>query len=108
MPAKANTRRTTNVADDSVAAEARTATLTAAPIDAPPSFLEKSDAAPAEPIAHGERSNLQLYLQEIGKTALLTIGEEVALAKRIRRGDKSARDHMIQANLRLVVKIAMD
>jgi RNA polymerase primary sigma factor len=77
--------------------------------DAPPSFLEKPEPAAAEaPIAHGERSNLQLYLQEIGKTALLTIQEEIQLAKRIRRGDKAARDHMISANLRLVVKIAMD
>src|SRR5215217_4218050 len=108
MPAKAKSLRPTNVADDQVAPEAPTATLTAAPIDAPPSFLEKSDSAPAETIAHGERSNLQLYLQEIGKTALLTIDEEVTLARRIRRGDKAARDHMISANLRLVVKIAMD
>jgi len=76
--------------------------------DAPPSFLEKPDRAAAEPVAHGDRSNLQLYLQEIGKTALLTIEEEISLARRIRRGDKSARDHMIKANLRLVVKIAMD
>src|SRR5690349_3580113 len=76
--------------------------------DAPPSFLEKPDRAAAEPVAHGDRSNLQLYLQEIGKTPLLTIEEEVTLARRIRRGDKAARDHMIKANLRLVVKIAMD
>jgi RNA polymerase primary sigma factor len=75
--------------------------------DAPPSFLEKADPAPSQ-AAPLERSNLQLYLQEIGKTALLTPAEEVALAKRIRRGDKAARDHMISANLRLVVKIAMD
>jgi len=75
--------------------------------DAPPSFLEKNEApvAQAEPL---ERSNLQLYLQEIAKTPLLTIAEEVSLAKRIRKGDKAARDHMIKANLRLVVKIAMD
>jgi len=77
-------------------------------LDAPPSFLEKADRAPADVIPHGERSSLQLYLQEIGKTPLLTIAEEIQLAKRIRRGNKAARDHMIQANLRLVVKIAMD
>jgi len=50
----------------------------------------------------------QLYLQEIGKTKLLTPEEEVALAKRIKRGDKAARELMIKANLRLVVKIARD
>jgi RNA polymerase primary sigma factor len=76
-------------------------------LERPPSFLEKPDPMAAE-AAPPERSNLQLYLQEIGKTALLTIGEEVVLARRIRRGDKAARDHMIRANLRLVVKIAMD
>jgi RNA polymerase primary sigma factor len=108
MPSKANSLRTFQVADDAAAAEAPTVTLAAAPQDAPPSFLEKSEPAPADPIPHGERSNLQLYLQEIAKTALLTIEEEIQLAKRIRRGDKAARDHMISANLRLVVKIAMD
>ena len=81
----------------------------AAPMDAPPSFLEKSTPEPAPAAtAYGERSNLQLYLQEIGKTPLLTPAEEVSLAKRIMKGDKAARDHMISANLRLVVKIAMD
>lgn len=74
--------------------------------DAPPSFLEKP-APSIEPV-HAERSNLQLYLQEIGQTPLLTIDEEIKLAKRIHKGDKAARDHMIKANLRLVVKIAMD
>lgn len=76
--------------------------------DAPPSFLEKNEPPVARDYAPADRSNLQLYLQEIGKTALLTIEEEVKLARRIRRGDKAARDHMISANLRLVVKIAMD
>lgn len=76
-------------------------------LDAAPSFLEPVRAASA-PSETPERNNLQLYLQEIGKTPLLTIDEEVKLAKRIMKGDKAARDHMIQANLRLVVKIAMD
>ena len=55
-----------------------------------------------------ERSNLQLYLNEIRRTPLLTIEDEIRLAARIKRGDKAARDHMIKANLRLVVKIAYD
>jgi len=51
---------------------------------------------------------LQLYLREIGQVKLLTPQEEVVLAKRIRKGDAAAREHMIRANLRLVVKIARD
>ena len=80
----------------------------AATLDAPPSFLEKPEPPAAEDHATPERSNLQLYLQEIGKTALLTQKEEVTLARRIRHGDRAARDHMITANLRLVVRIAHD
>jgi RNA polymerase primary sigma factor len=72
-----------------------------------PSFLEKPDN-PVDNSAPLERSSLQIYLHDIGKTPLLTVAEEVTLARRIRRGDKQARDHMIKANLRLVVKIAMD
>jgi RNA polymerase primary sigma factor len=50
----------------------------------------------------------QLYLKEIGQTALLTIEQENMLAARIKKGDKAAREQMIKANLRLVVKIARD
>jgi RNA polymerase primary sigma factor len=77
-------------------------------VDSPPSFLEKPEPAVVETADPLERSALQLYLQEIIKTPLLTVAEEVQLARRIRRGDKAARDHMIKANLRLVVKIAHD
>jgi len=77
--------------------------------DAPPSFLDQPEPRAVEPEPYPtERSGLQLYLQEIAKTPLLTVAEEVQLARRIRRGDLAARDHMIKANLRLVVKIAFD
>ncbi len=88
--------------------QAPVAAMATATLDAPPSFLEKPEPAPDSGPVPLERSSLQLYLQEIAKTQLLTIAEEVDLARRIRRGDKAARDHMIKANLRLVVKIAMD
>ena len=58
------------------------------------------------PAPHGDV--LQLYLREIGQVKLLTPQEEIELAKRIKRGDKRARERMIKANLRLVVKIARD
>jgi RNA polymerase primary sigma factor len=49
---------------------------------------------------------LQLFLNEAGRYTLLTAAEEVELAKRIERGDKEAKDLMINSNLRLVVSIA--
>jgi RNA polymerase primary sigma factor len=67
-------------------------------------------ALPQEPISHDspQPAALQLYLREIGQVKLLTPQEEITLARRIRRGDQQAREHMIKANLRLVVKIARD
>lgn len=50
----------------------------------------------------------KLYLREIGQVKLLTPQEEIDLAARIKAGDKKAREQMIKANLRLVVKIAHD
>ena len=53
-------------------------------------------------------NGFQLYLREIGAYPLITVQEEVRLARKIKRGDKEARATMIRANLRLVVKIARD
>jgi RNA polymerase primary sigma factor len=49
---------------------------------------------------------LQLFLNEAGRWPLLTKEEEIALAKRIERGDAEAKERMINSNLRLVVSIA--
>ena len=49
---------------------------------------------------------VQMYLKEIGRTALLNSREEKELAKRIESGDELSRKKLIQANLRLVVSIA--
>ncbi len=50
--------------------------------------------------------SLRLYLRSIGRVGLLTARQEVELAERIERGDMAAKQHMIEANLRLVVSIA--
>src|SRR3989442_9148084 len=50
--------------------------------------------------------SLQLFLNEAGRYPLLTAAEEVELAKAIERGDRTAKDRMVNSNLRLVVSIA--
>ena len=50
--------------------------------------------------------SLQLFLNGIGRYELLTADQEIALAKRIERGDRTAKEHMVNANLRLVVSLA--
>jgi len=61
-----------------------------------------------EPLDRDSDTAFRLYLREIGQVKLLTPEEEIELAARIKAGDKKAREHMIKANLRLVVKIARD
>src|SRR5581483_10191038 len=76
--------------------------------------VEEADQAPA-PAATlnlepdelgGAADSLQLFLADVGRHKLLTAAEEVALAKRIERGDVTAKRRMIESNLRLVVSIA--
>ena len=57
-------------------------------------------------LAESTTDALQLFLNEMGRYALLSAEEEVELAKRIERGDKEAKDLMVNSNLRLVVSIA--
>src|ERR671910_2215076 len=68
------------------------------------------DSAAAEldltPSAPTTTDGLQLFLNGIGQYDLLTADQEVALAKRIERGDRAAKEQMVNANLRLVVSLA--
>ena len=73
-----------------------------------PSLVTVSAAAESVPTESVHGDTLQLYLREIGQVKLLTPQEEITLARRIQRGNKQAREQMITANLRLVVKIARD
>jgi RNA polymerase primary sigma factor len=59
-----------------------------------------------EPGVEPSLDSLRLYLRSIGRVPLLSAEEEVCLAKRIERGDVAAKQHMVEANLRLVVSIA--
>ncbi len=72
---------------------------------------EEREQAPERPtpdpdLVVGSADSLQLFLADIGKHKLLTAADEVALAKRIERGDLVAKRRMIESNLRLVVSIA--
>ena len=79
-----------------------------------PTPIPDRDSDPTEPglpweeLSTEERSPIRYYLDQIGKTPLLTLEEETALARRVLKGDEAARQKMIQSNLRLVVRIAKD
>jgi RNA polymerase primary sigma factor len=64
---------------------------------------QELDLTPAQPAS---TDSLQMFLNEIGRYPLLTAAEEVALAKRVERGDRAAKERMINCNLRLVVHVA--
>lgn len=68
----------------------------------------ESEVSTRLPSIQESGSSLGRYMHEIGLVALLTPEQEIDLARRVRRGDEQAREHMITANLRLVVKIAKE
>jgi RNA polymerase primary sigma factor len=65
-----------------------------------------SAGIPAAPPEQGAEDAVRLYLRSIGRVALLTREDEVRLAKRVEQNDMSAKNSLIEANLRLVVSIA--
>jgi RNA polymerase primary sigma factor len=68
--------------------------------------LQELKRAEADLSVDPSLDSLRLYLRSIGRVPLLDAEQEVALAKRIERGDMAAKQHMVEANLRLVVSIA--
>jgi RNA polymerase sigma factor (sigma-70 family) len=69
-------------------------------------LLDVVDEAVREETRDTSRANLGVYLQEISRIRLLSREEEQALARRVRAGDETAKQRMVEANLRLVVQIA--
>jgi len=67
-----------------------------------------SDEAPAVKTKNRLSSTdpTQLYLNELSKSVLLTAEEEIKYGRLVQKGDQAARKHMIESNLRLVVKIS--
>jgi RNA polymerase primary sigma factor len=68
--------------------------------------IEEEVSYTNEQIASATTDSLQLFLNEAGRYSLLTAAQEVELAKKIEGGDKSAKDLLVNSNLRLVVSIA--
>ena len=112
LRARKNLRPTSTLAVSEAPSEARFDTSAALEAKTEP-VRARQPARPTEPVAsvrdgYDGTTALNLYMREIGQVALLTIEEENMLAARIKKGDEAARDRMIRANLRLVVKIARD
>jgi RNA polymerase primary sigma factor len=96
---------------DVVGADGRPATSEAQKVEAAAEARSKQGSeAPKKPeidlTVEPSLDSLRLYLRSIGRVELLTAAQEIELAKLIEKGDMSAKRHMVEANLRLVVSIA--
>jgi len=89
-------RRASELASAAFAEEGRSEPR---PPDLSPDELSSLEGMPLD-------DSVRMWLREVGRTHLLTLEEEVRLAKRIERGDYEAKAILTQANLRLVVSIA--
>ena len=89
-------RRASELASAAFAEEGRSEPQ---PPDLSPEELSSLEGMPLD-------DSVRMWLREVGRTHLLTLEEEVRLAKRIERGDHEAKAVLTQANLRLVVSIA--
>jgi RNA polymerase primary sigma factor len=94
-----------------VGADGRLARSEGSSMEANAQRKEEPDAEPVKNVevdltVEPSLDSLRLYLRAIGRVNLLTAEQEVLLARRIERGDMLAKQHMIEANLRLVVSIA--
>jgi RNA polymerase primary sigma factor len=95
---------------DVVGDDGRLATSEADKVEAAAEARKQPTEGPKKPeidlTVEPSLDSLRLYLRSIGKVSLLTAAQEVQLAKRIERGDMTAKTQMVEANLRLVVSIA--
>jgi RNA polymerase primary sigma factor len=94
-----------DLGDDDIAEVAHELEAIGLEVGAPVTDEREELELTADPV-HGAGDSLQLFLADVGRHKLLTAAEEVALAKRIEKGDLIAKRRMIESNLRLVVSIA--
>ena len=90
-------RRASEMASSAYAEDGRSGSRDEA--DLPPDDLAGLEGMPLD-------DSVRMWLREVGRTHLLSLSEEIRLAKRIERGDQEAKAILTQANLRLVVSIA--